>query len=216
MAYVGSRIRQMLFQRMHPGLPWLTRDAIRLLEAWLRPHHRGLELGSGRSTFWFAERVEGLVSVEHDPEWHARVTMGLAERGLGNVDLILAGAERECAEAIRRQADSSFDFILIDGLYREASLAEGLRKLKPSGMLILDNAERYLLPPNDRIRMAPHQRKTSNDPVWSEFQQSEGARHALWTNDGVDCTAFYFPRMGETVIGSRIGDFIPYETRQAS
>jgi predicted O-methyltransferase YrrM len=160
--------------------------------------------------------VEGLVSVEHDPEWHARVTMGLAERGLGNVDLILAGAERECAEAIRRQADSSFDFILIDGLYREASLAEGLRKLKPSGMLILDNAERYLLPPNDRIRMAPHQRKTSNDSVWSEFQQSEGARHALWTNDGVDCTAFYFPRMGETVIGSRIGDFIPYETRQAS
>jgi hypothetical protein len=64
--------------------------------------------------------------------------------------------------------------------------------------------------------MAPQKRKNSNDSVWSEFQQSEGARHALWTNDGVDCTAFYFPRMGETVIGSRIGDFIPYETRQAS
>ena len=211
-----SRIRQLLFQRLHPGLPWLTSDAVRILDAWLKPHHRGLELGSGRSTFWFAERVAGLVSVEHDPEWHARVTEGLVKRGLRNVEMVLARREDECAEAIRRQSDFSFDFILIDGLYREVSLAEGIRKLKPSGMLILDNAERYLLAPNLGIRMAAHQRKTSFDQVWSEFQESEGARHAIWTNDGVDCTAFYFPNLSGAIDCPLDRNPIPYESKQAS
>ncbi len=187
---------------MNPGLPWLTRDAVRIMDGWLKPHHRGLELGAGRSTFWFARRVKHLFSVEHDREWYQIVREGLDRRALGNVDLILAQDEKEYVDAIRRRDDSSFDFILIDGLYREASLAEGLSKLKPTGMLVLDNAERYLLPPSGRVCMSPHQRKTSFDAVWSEFQSSSSSRYAIWTNDGVDCTAIFFPSFGGVCDGS--------------
>lgn len=193
--YVRARLVQMVFQQSNPGLPWLTRDAIRILESWMQPSHKGLELGSGRSTFWLAERVGSLVTVEHDPEWFGYVVKGLRERGIRNVEPILAEDESAYVSAILSQRDASLDFVLIDGEFRESCLRESLGKLKQSGMLIIDNVERYLLPPNGRVGTCRHQRKTSFDPVWSDFQVSAGSKNCIWTNDGVDCTAVYFPHL---------------------
>jgi hypothetical protein len=47
---------------MHPDVPWLTRQAVEILEDWLKPGYVGLEWGSGRSTLWFARRVSHLTS----------------------------------------------------------------------------------------------------------------------------------------------------------
>jgi putative heme iron utilization protein len=55
----------MIDEFLHPNWPWLTKEAILLLERLLRPDDIGLEFGSGRSTIWFAERVEKLISIEH-------------------------------------------------------------------------------------------------------------------------------------------------------
>ncbi|GAI22903.1 unnamed protein product, partial [marine sediment metagenome] len=32
---------------MHPDVPWLTRQAVEILEDWLKPGYVGLEWGSG-------------------------------------------------------------------------------------------------------------------------------------------------------------------------
>lgn len=71
--------------RYLPG-PWMTPRAVKRLEALLSPHDRVLELGSGLSTAWFADRVELVRSVEPDPAWARKVRQLLGNRH--NVELI--------------------------------------------------------------------------------------------------------------------------------
>jgi predicted O-methyltransferase YrrM len=145
--YVYHRARQLRYERAHPDAPWLTPAAIDLLGTLLRPADRGAEFGSGRSTVWFAARVAALTSVEHDPRWHAKVAARLKDRGIGNVDYILAPEDQpmECGgdSAYARTAlsfpDGSLDFALVDGHYRDYSAKFILPKLKLGGMLIVDN-----------------------------------------------------------------------------
>ena len=54
-----------------PERPWIVPAAI----GWLRRHMRGdwtvLELGSGRSTAWYARHAGSVVSYEDNEFWHA-------------------------------------------------------------------------------------------------------------------------------------------------
>src|SRR6201986_192616 len=88
--YVYHRARQIRYERPPPDAPWLPPAAIRLLGRLLRPADRGAEFGSGRSTTWFASRGAALTSVEHDTRWHATVAARLKDRGLDNVEYIVA------------------------------------------------------------------------------------------------------------------------------
>jgi hypothetical protein len=67
--YVFNRLNVIVYQRMHAGHPWLTAQAISLLDGLLRPIDVGLEWGSGRSTAWFGQRISALTSIEHDALW---------------------------------------------------------------------------------------------------------------------------------------------------
>ena len=102
--YVFHRTRQLFYERAHPDDPWLTPAAIRLLAGLLSPADRGAEFGSGRSTLWFAARVAALTSVEHDERWHETVTAKLKDRGLGNVEYILAPED----QPMERGGDSTY------------------------------------------------------------------------------------------------------------
>ena len=64
--YLIDRTELLLYERRHPDLPWLTREAVDFLASWLQPSDHGLEWGSGRSTVWLAQRVSRLVSIEHN------------------------------------------------------------------------------------------------------------------------------------------------------
>lgn len=64
--YILARVRQMIDHKMRPHDPWLTREAIGLLERLLRPKDKALEFGSGRSTLWIARHVGAVTSVESD------------------------------------------------------------------------------------------------------------------------------------------------------
>src|SRR5690242_753211 len=96
--YVVDRVRLAVHQRMHPDAPWLTAAATAMLGDRLRPHHVGIEWGSGRSTLWFAERVGRLLSVEHHAGWHQAVSAQLSARGITNVDYRLCPCEPERVE----------------------------------------------------------------------------------------------------------------------
>lgn len=141
--------------------------AVRFCERHLRADMVALEWGSGRSTPWFARRVGSLVGVEHDPTWHERVARRLREAGLGNVDLRLVSIdpdpERAQSDYWRNPpyvrvadefADESLDFVSVDGVYRQACVAVILPKLKPGGLLLVDDTrwlprlEDWLVPPD--------------------------------------------------------------------
>jgi predicted O-methyltransferase YrrM len=196
--YVYHRVREMRYQRSHPDAPWLTPAAIRLLGGLLRPTDRGAEFGSGRSTVWFASRVAALTSVEHDNEWHATVSARLKERGLDNVEYILAledqpmerGGDSAYARTALGFADDSLDFALVDGHYRDYSAKFILPKLRPGGMLIIDNVNWYL-PCESK---APNSRTAQTGPatkVWTEVWQQLRAWPTIWTSSGVWDTAIF-------------------------
>ncbi|MDH3669485.1 MAG: hypothetical protein OEN23_21420, partial [Paracoccaceae bacterium] len=72
------------FQRSHPDTPVIVGNAIITLNSWLRPTDTGFEWGSGQSTTWLAARVDHLISIEHDAQWHQRIKTRLEERCLLN------------------------------------------------------------------------------------------------------------------------------------
>jgi predicted O-methyltransferase YrrM len=196
--YVFNRTRQMLYERAHPDDPWLTPAAIRLVSTLLRPADRGAEFGSGRSTLWFAARVAALTSVEHDERWHEVVSATLKDRGLDNVEYILApedqpmerGGESAYARAALALPDASIDFALVDGHYRDYSAKFIMPKIKPGGMLIIDNVHHYLpcqsKSPNSRtVRLGPA------TEVWAAVWRELAEWRTIWTSSGVWDTAIF-------------------------
>lgn len=148
--------------------PWTTFDAINFLQQWLTPNLRFFEYGSGGSTlFWLQFDPASVVSVEHDPAWHSKMTSRLAS-SVVDYRLILpeprtdgepadptdpsayastdpthlACSFRRYVSQIDSFPDDYFDVILIDGRARPACIAHSGCKVKHGGFLILDNAER--------------------------------------------------------------------------
>jgi predicted O-methyltransferase YrrM len=188
----------MRYERSHTEDPWLTPDAIRLLGPLLRASDRGVEFGSGRSTIWFAQRVAALTSVEHDEQWHDEVAGRLKARGLSNVDYLLApldqpvdnGERSRYARVALEFADASIDFALVDGAYRDYSAKYILPKIKPGGMLIIDNVNWYL--PSQSH--APNSRTVTTGPngkIWCEVAAELSNWRSIWTSSGVWDTAVF-------------------------
>lgn len=133
-------------------LPWLTYPAIFWLDRVLRGTELAFEYGSGQSSLWLAERTRSVTSVEHDPEWAARV----AERAPANLrvicrqstgDSLTGPADDPYISAIADGGHGAFDLVLVDGRSRLSCVEFSLGFLKPGGLLILDNSDRANLQP---------------------------------------------------------------------
>ncbi len=187
--YLLDKLALLAHERLHPDEPWLTRDAVRLLEGYLSPAHAGFEWGSGNGSAWFARRCGSLVSVEHHRGWSQQVQARLRAEGLHHVDHRFV-EEAHYTSVIDTFADAHFDFILVDGLFRDEAFLRSLPKLKPGGWLIFDNANWYL-PSASRT---PHSRSLEDGPASPGF--AEVARRIqgwplTWTSNGVNDTAIY-------------------------
>jgi predicted O-methyltransferase YrrM len=195
--YVYDRTRQALYERGHPDDPWLTPAAIRMLTTLLRRPDRGIEFGAGRSTLWLAQRVAHLTSVEQDPAWHGRVGDRLARAGLANVDLILApadlpdeqGADSQYVAPLRRLAPGSLDFALIAGAYRAHAARLAMTRLRPGGLMIIDNVNWYL----PSVSRAPASRPVTAGPDdrWADIVTALADWRLIWTGSGVWDTALF-------------------------
>jgi len=154
-------------QAFDPGYPWFCHGSVRLLKRALTPDMTGFEWGSGRSTEFFARRAAHLVSVEHESKWFRRVEARMNAAGLAHKTTLLYrppapnGAKpglRPCLwrilnltprkpelgayfDVILDWPETSFDFISIDGRARVECAANAISRLKPGGLLILDNSE---------------------------------------------------------------------------
>ena len=197
--YILSRIIERRYRRLNPGLPWLTQTANAILPDYLLPTDVGLELGSGRSTLWFAQRVASLTSIEHNPEWYARVRGWLEEEHVTNVDYQLhpaedgAGSETPPAyvRAVENIPIASLDFALVDGIYRDLAALAVLPRLKPGGVLIIDNANLYL-PCGSHAPNSRHAADGPAGPQWADFLEHIAGWRRFWTGNGVSDTAFFF------------------------
>lgn len=196
--YIRDRIGTIIYERTHPDHPWLTRTANSILESWLRPEDIGVEFGSGRSTLWFTRRVRFLTSVEHDKEWYDRVQAQLRAGDIDNVDYRLIaqdedeerGNDSPYVKVADDFADASLDFVLIDGIYRDACANAFLRCLKPGAILIIDNANWFL----PSATMSPGSRSHDDGPstpLWMRFLENVSGWRYMWTTCGVFDTAIY-------------------------
>lgn len=170
----SSRRKQAAFEKANPDAPWLVPDAIdRLLEI-ITPDMRYLEWGTGRSTIWFGKRVSSVVSIEHDDTWKEIVLADIEKNGLSEkVEYHLVPGDAQdpdvvdapyCSK-IQEYPDASFDMILVDGMNRNGCIVNALPKLKPTGYLVVDNAERLDMAEALAAVPAKHWEKYTNG-IW--------------------------------------------------
>jgi hypothetical protein len=144
-SYLFHWLRLAIRKRLVPPEPWISQKAIRYLDEHLRTNMKVWEWGSGHSTAWLAERVGSLVSIEHHAGWSRMVSNRLQMRGLSNaqcryVSETAAGTQAPAyVQAIADAPDASFDLIFIDGEHRMLCVGAGLPKLRPGGILLIDN-----------------------------------------------------------------------------
>ncbi len=196
--YIVDRLGVIFYEKTHPDHPWLTRTANTVLNSWLKKTDVGLEFGSGRSTVWFAKRVGKLTSVEHHDQWTVKVREMLVTNKLTNVDHQLHvmdrpednAADASYVKAIDQFADNSLDFCLDDGVYRNYCALHVLDKLRPGGLLVVDNVNWYL-PSNTRSPASRSLKDGPVDGVWKEVEQKIANWRRIWTSSGQTDTAIF-------------------------
>ena len=133
---------------MRKPVPFLTMDAIKFLDAMIRPGIRVLEIGGGNSSLWFLERGVNLTTYEHDGEWGQMVKNEVnahpehyhAERFNLN---IMQG--NDVVNDLKKLQDRHFDIALVDSMNdftrRTACLNVAKEKVKEGGWVVLDNSD---------------------------------------------------------------------------
>jgi hypothetical protein len=141
--------------------PWMTYRSIRFLENYLRDGMSVFEYGSGGSTAFFLDRGCELVTVEHDGKWAAAVEDRLGDHPRWTNHLVppegvdengspadpytyVSGDNHLVFREYVRTIDAydAFDLVSVDGRARPAALRHAISKVRPGGVLLLDNSER--------------------------------------------------------------------------
>lgn len=188
--YVWDRAAFALEQRRHPDHPWLTADAVRLLDQLIRPDDIGVEFGSGRSTIWFAKRLSHLTSIEDSREWSAKV------RGMLQRDQVASKVDYRAIEdpdiyvaQAGTFADASVDFCLIDGAERDRCAEAMIPKMKSGGIFVVDNVNWFM--PNPETRSPSSRRSGYGSEAWERVGRAISGWRRIWTSNGVTDTGVW-------------------------
>lgn len=201
--YFIARIRQKIWMIKNPAAPWFSKEAVDFIDQWLLKTDIGIEWGAGRSTFWFAERVNKLVSIEHNPEWFLKISTGLNNNKIENVDLKFIEVNQRIINPQNHDAinyaylstieidDNSLDFAIIDGLFRDHCASVIINKLKPGGLLFIDDAHRYFSI-NKKLFINHSSDNSSISEGWQSFMSQVRNWRRICFTDGIYSDALYF------------------------
>lgn len=119
-------------------IPWFTYPAIDFLESKIRPEWTVLEWGCGNSTLWWAARTARVVSIEHNAEWHRKISPDLPAHAT------IALIENPQAYSSLKETEPAglFDVIVIDGEERNACARTAVSRAKSSSIIVFDNSDR--------------------------------------------------------------------------
>src|SRR6266567_6419183 len=154
---------------MHPlrsnweaGLPWWNPRAIRYLRANLPSSGKAFEWGSGGSTVWLSNRGLTVTAIESECEWADRVKERCPAADVRFIPGTNSGEHRsepqlrdegehffdEYVSAIDAFPDDSLDVVVVDGLCRIECARRAGPKVKPSGIVVVDDTNwQFVLPP---------------------------------------------------------------------
>lgn len=189
--YIVDRSKTIFQSIVNPELPWLTNESIQIISKLLSPDDIGLEIGSGRSTNWFAKRSKFLTSLENDVLWFKKVKLQLERSKIFNkVNYQLLPNFDAFENYIDDLPDESLDFCLIDGGNRGKLSNKIIPKLKSNSFLIIDNINWYL--PSESISPGSIRHGARVDKEWYYFSEIVFSKRKIWTSNGVTDTAIYF------------------------
>jgi hypothetical protein len=133
--------------------PWWNPRAIQYLTDRLPAGGRAFEWGSGGSTVWLSRHGLSVTSVESEPEWAELVTKrcpsaevrfipGADEGRLRSEPQLRDGGQHffdDYVAAIDDFPEESLDLIVIDGICRADCAKRASAKVKPGGMIVIDD-----------------------------------------------------------------------------
>ncbi len=199
LTYFRDRALVMRWEKANPDKPWLVREAVEALDDLIKPGDLMAEFGSGRSTVWFCRKVGPtgkVISTEDYQPWYDKVKAQLASAGVSNVEYLLAGQTPQeyfapATEAVARLG-GRLDIALIDGFkHRDHAALWALDRIKPGGMIIIDNVNRYL-PHATRSPASLEKGSPGKSELWVQFAQRTRSWRYAWFSSGVTDTAIWF------------------------
>jgi hypothetical protein len=132
--------------------PWWPYDAIDWVDSTLPPRPRVFEYGGGGSTLWLEDRGATVTAVEHDGQWQKQLASQLSSgtallfrppSAFGAIASAAApGYFDDYVAAIDDQRDGTLDLVIVDGRARVECIRRALPKVKPGGLLLLDDTDR--------------------------------------------------------------------------
>ncbi len=197
--YIKNRLAEIYYRKSFPDHPWLARTANEILASCLKESDIGIEFGSGRSTIWTAKRIKHLTSVEHDESWYRKVQKMIIDNELDNISFHHFHEDKEFNQAsdtayvkiIEQFEPNSLDFALVDGIYRDYCAFNLISRIRPGGMLIIDNVNWYL----PSFSYSPDSRSSAQGPkgeIWIKGYDYISQWRTIWTSSCVTDTAIFF------------------------
>jgi len=148
-------------------IPWITFEANKWLEKYLKPDMIVFEYGSGGSTLFFQKHVKKIISIEHDRIWYKKMVKYLNKKDIFFKNYFLIEPEKSIKRNNKKKDNSQstlkvysnlsfkkyvnsidkypqkyFDVIFIDGRDRNSCVTKSITKIRQDGIIILDNSER--------------------------------------------------------------------------
>jgi hypothetical protein len=161
-ATIPPYLRHPLRSNWDVGMPWWNPRAIRYLRENLPSAGKVFEWGSGGSTVWLSERGLTVTAIESEREWTDKVRERCpaadvrfipgADHGEFRSEIQLRDRGEhffdEYISAIDEFPDDSLDIVIVDGICRVECARRAVKKVKPTGLVIVDDTNwQFLLPP---------------------------------------------------------------------
>lgn len=121
-------------------IPWFTYSSIHFLTNKIEREYSVFEYGSGNSTIWFSERVNSIVSVEHDDNWYSQMKEKFS--AYSNIDYKFKNINSNEYSGEILNYKGEFNIIVIDGRERVKCSMNSIKALKDDGVIIWDNSDR--------------------------------------------------------------------------
>jgi hypothetical protein len=150
-------LRQRRAATMALRVPWWPYDAVSWIAANLPQSARVFEYGGGGSTLWLESHGATVTTAEHDEDWLNQMSAHLGPgttllfqppAASGAIPSVAApGYFDTYVAAIDSQPDNHLDLVIVDGRARVECVYRAMPKVKPGGLMLLDDTDRVRYQP---------------------------------------------------------------------